>query len=94
MPLSGSDEWREHVPEVALYAPLRLTVYEGNDGRTFVAYEHFTSQLAQYQREEIMHIAQLVEQKLEALSGVQDVLVHVEDAVPAAGDPIGEFDIP
>ena|SRR5713226_781632 len=57
----------EHVPEVALYAPLRLTVYEGNDGRTFVAYEAFTSQLAQYRREEITHIAQLVEQKLEAL---------------------------
>jgi len=57
----------EHLPEVALYAPLRLAVYEEEEGRTFVAYDRFSSLLAQYQRAEITPIAQLVEQKLEAL---------------------------
>src|SRR5216683_4469773 len=41
----------EHAPEVALYAPLRLVVYEDGKGRTFLAYDRFSSQLAQYQNE-------------------------------------------
>jgi uncharacterized protein (DUF302 family) len=55
------------LPEVALYAPLRVVVYEDHEGRTFVAYDRFSSQLAQYQHEEIASVAQLVEQRLEAL---------------------------
>jgi uncharacterized protein (DUF302 family) len=56
------------VPEVALYAPLRLTVYtiDGND-KTFIAYDRFTSMLAQYQRAEISTVSQLVERRLEKL---------------------------
>jgi len=57
----------EHAPEVALYAPLRLAVYENRAGHAFVAYERFTSQLAQYPNPEIAPVAQLVEEKLEAL---------------------------
>jgi len=57
----------EHAPEVALYAPLRLVVYENRAGKAAVAYESFTSQLAQYPHPEIAVVAQLVEQKLEAL---------------------------
>ena len=57
----------EHAPEVALYAPLRLAVYEDRAGHAIVAYERFTSQLAQYPNPEIAPVAQLVEQKLEAL---------------------------
>jgi uncharacterized protein (DUF302 family) len=56
-----------HMPEVALYAPLRLVVYENEEGETFVAYDSFVSQLAQYHREEITRVARLVEHKLEAL---------------------------
>jgi uncharacterized protein (DUF302 family) len=59
----------EHVPEVALYAPLRLTVYEGEQGMTYVAYDRFSSLLSQYHRPEIASVAQLVEQKLESLVG-------------------------
>lgn len=40
----------EHLPEVALYAPLRLAVYEEDEGKTFVAYDRFSSLLSQYQR--------------------------------------------
>ena len=57
----------EHAPEAVLYAPLRLAVYENRAGKAFVAYERFTSQLAQYPNREIPPVAQLVEQKLEAL---------------------------
>jgi uncharacterized protein (DUF302 family) len=55
------------VPEVALYAPLHFVVYEDDAGKTFVAYDNFVSLLAQYQSEEINQVAQVVEQKLEAL---------------------------
>lgn len=57
----------EHAPEAALYAPLRLAVYENRAGNAVVAYESFTSQLAQYPYPEIAPVAHLVEQKLEAL---------------------------
>jgi uncharacterized protein (DUF302 family) len=49
------------------YAPPKLVVYEDKEGRTFVAFDSFTSLLVQYQHEEITQVAQLVEQKLEAL---------------------------
>ena len=57
----------KHLPEAGLYAPLRLVVYENEDGRTFVAYDNFVSLLVQYQREEVTRVAQIVEQKLETL---------------------------
>jgi uncharacterized protein (DUF302 family) len=57
----------EHASEAALYAPLRLVVYENRAGNAVVAYERFTSQLAQYPHPEIAPVAQLVEQKLEEL---------------------------
>ncbi len=55
------------LPEVALYAPLHFVVYEDEAGNTFVAYDAFASLLAQYQREDITQVAQMVEQKVEAL---------------------------
>ena len=56
-----------YMPEAALYAPLKLVVYEDEEDRTFVAFDSFTSLLVQYQHKEITQVAQLVEQKLEAL---------------------------
>jgi uncharacterized protein (DUF302 family) len=55
------------VPEVALDAPLHFVVYEDEAGKTFVAYDNFVSLLAQYQREDITQVAQVVEHKLAAL---------------------------
>jgi uncharacterized protein (DUF302 family) len=72
----------KHQPEAALYAPLRLVVYEDEEGKTFAAYDSFLSLLAQYQREEITQVARVVEQKLEALvaevtaEGRADRLTH------------------
>jgi uncharacterized protein (DUF302 family) len=56
-----------YTPEVALYVPLKLVVYEDEEGKTFVAYDSIVSLLAQYQHKEIKQVAQIVEQKLEAL---------------------------
>ncbi len=55
------------LPEAALYAPLRFAVYQDESGQTFVAYDNFLSQLAQYQREEITQIAQVVQDNLRTL---------------------------
>jgi uncharacterized protein (DUF302 family) len=60
-------EMAEHAPEVALYAPFRLAVYEDRAGKTFVAYDRFASQLAQYANPEIARVAQLVGEKQDAL---------------------------
>src|SRR4051812_48659567 len=56
-----------YLPEVGLYAPLRLVVYGNDEGQAFVAYDSFLSQLMQYQHEEITRVAQLVAHKLEEL---------------------------
>jgi uncharacterized protein (DUF302 family) len=56
-----------HTPEVALYAPFKLVVYQDEEGKTFVAYDNFASLLAPYQNEEITRTAQEVQQKLAAL---------------------------
>jgi uncharacterized protein (DUF302 family) len=57
----------QYEPEAALYAPLRLVVYEDEAGRTFVAYDSFVSLLGQYEREEVAAGARVVQRKLEAL---------------------------
>lgn len=56
-----------HTPEAALYAPFKLVVYQDEEGKTFIAYDSFSSLLAQYHDEEIDQMAQEVQSKLEAL---------------------------
>ena len=57
----------QHEPGVALYAPLRLAVYEDGEGKCVVACDRFTSLLTRYQHPEIASTAKLVEQKVDAL---------------------------
>ena len=54
-------------PEAALYAPLKLVVYQDEESRTFVAYDNFASLQSQYHNEEISRTAQEVQHKLAAL---------------------------
>jgi uncharacterized protein (DUF302 family) len=54
-------------PAVALYAPLRLAVYEEDENTTVIEYDRFASLVAQYNDEHIARIAQMVDQKLDAL---------------------------
>jgi len=58
----------EHVPEVGLYAPPRVLVYEDYEGNAFVAYDRLTSLVEQYQNEEVTNVARLVDQKLDELA--------------------------
>lgn len=58
----------EHVPEVGLYAPPRVLVYEDYDGQTFVAYDRLASLVSQYQNEEVTNVARLVDYKLDELA--------------------------
>ncbi|MFZ1128014.1 DUF302 domain-containing protein [Methanoregula sp.] len=54
----------ERVPEAALYAPLKLVLYEDPAGSVFIAYDSFASQLDQYPDPAIAPVAHLVEKKL------------------------------
>jgi uncharacterized protein (DUF302 family) len=58
----------EHLPEVGLYAPPRLLVYEDYEGGTFVAYDRLTSLVSQYHNEEVTSIARLVDHKIDELA--------------------------
>jgi uncharacterized protein (DUF302 family) len=57
----------EHVPEIALYAPLRIALYEDSLGKTVIARDNFSSLVAQYGRADIAQTAALVESKADAL---------------------------
>src|SRR5216684_3051204 len=80
----------EHAPEVAFYAPLRLVVYENRAGQAVVAYERFTSQLAQYANPEIAPVAQLVEQKLEELVAEVTGGMITSEHTPQHASPLQE----
>ena len=58
----------EEIPEIGLYAPPRLLVYEDYEGQTFIAYDQLSSLVAQYQNDQITSIASFVDQKLEELA--------------------------
>lgn len=57
----------EHEPQIALYAPLRLAVYETADGAVCVSYDRFTSLVAPYRRPAVAEVAAAVQRKLEEL---------------------------
>lgn len=54
-------------PAVGLYVPLRLFVYEDFDGKTRVTYDKPSSLLGRLQNEEILKVAEMLDQKLEKL---------------------------
>ena len=58
----------EHNPAVALYVPLRLAVYEDDQGSTFVVYDQPSSLLGQFQNEKITSVAHGLDEKLEELA--------------------------
>lgn len=58
----------EYMPEIGLYAPLRLTVYEDYEGNTFLAFDRLASLVRQYQHEYVTSMALLVDNKLEELA--------------------------
>ena len=50
-----------------LYIPIRVYVYEGKDGKTYVSYDKPSTLLGQFKNPEINKIAGMLDQKLEGL---------------------------
>ena len=53
---------------VGLYVPLRVFVYEGKDGKTFVSYDKPSSLLQQFNDKQIDMVAGMLDQKIEGLA--------------------------
>lgn len=58
----------EEIPEIGLYAPPCLLVYEDYEGETFIAYDQLSSLIAQYHNDTVTNIALFVDQKMEKLA--------------------------
>ena len=58
----------EHNLGVGLYVPLRLFVYENQEGKTQIAYDKPSSLLGQFQNGKISAVAQMLDRKLEELA--------------------------
>ncbi len=53
---------------VGLYVPLRVFVYEGTDGKTYLSYDKPSALLGQFNNGEISKTAAMLDQKLEGLA--------------------------
>ncbi len=53
---------------VGLYVPLRVFVFEGKDGKTYVSYEKASAQLHGFNNPEIAKTAAMLDQKLDGLA--------------------------
>lgn len=53
---------------VGLYVPLRVFVYEGSDGKTYLSYDKPSSLLGQFNNGEISKTAAMLDEKLEGLA--------------------------
>ncbi len=58
----------EQDPAAGLYIPLRVFVYEGKDGKTYVSYDKPSSLLAPLNNKDIEMTAGMLDQKLEGLA--------------------------
>lgn len=58
----------EQDPAAGLYVPLRVFVYEGKDGKTYVSYDKPSSLLAPLNNKDIDMTAGMLDQKLEGLA--------------------------
>jgi uncharacterized protein (DUF302 family) len=55
----------QHDIRAALYAPLRVLVYEQESGQTIVEYDQPSSLFGQFGRDDVTHVAQTLDTKLE-----------------------------
>ena len=55
----------QHDIRAALYAPLRVLVYEGEEGATTVEYDQPSSLFGQFEREDVTRVAVSLDEKLE-----------------------------
>lgn len=55
---------------VGIAVPVRLNIYEGKNGKTYINYVKPSEQLANFKNKEIQKIAQMLDKKLEMLTGM------------------------
>lgn len=53
---------------VGLYVPLRVFIYEGTDGKTYLSYDKPSAILSQFNNEEINKTAAMLDEKIEGLA--------------------------
>jgi len=53
---------------VGLYVPLRVSVYEGSGGKTFIEYDKPSALLSQFKDQKIGMVAQMLDPKLDGLA--------------------------
>ena len=58
----------EQDPAAGLYVPLRVFVYEGKDGKTYVSYDKPSSLLSPLNNQEINMVGSMLDQKIEGLA--------------------------
>jgi uncharacterized protein (DUF302 family) len=58
----------EQDPAAGLYVPLRIFVYEGKDGKTYVSYDKASALLAPLNNKDVSMTAGMLDQKLEGLA--------------------------
>ena len=66
-PVLANRMYEQH-PAVGLYAPLRASIYEDNDGKCHFTYERPSKLLEQFKNEEIRVVARLLDRKMESLA--------------------------
>jgi uncharacterized protein (DUF302 family) len=57
----------QHDIRAALYAPLRVLLYEDEEGKTCVEYDRPSSLFGQFGNADVMEIAAMLDRKLEQL---------------------------
>ncbi len=60
----------EQTHGVGLYIPLRVFVFSGKDGKTYISYDKPSTLLAQFHNEKVSMIARMLDQKLEGLASM------------------------
>jgi uncharacterized protein (DUF302 family) len=61
-------EMTRHAIGASLYAPLRVLLYETDDGKTCVEYDRPSSLFGQFGDDRVTHMAKVLDQKLEDLA--------------------------
>ncbi len=58
----------EHVPEIGLYVPVRIYVYEDGRGTTRIDYDRVSPIFERFGNEKVNEVARMLDQKLEELA--------------------------
>ncbi len=58
----------ERNPAIGVYAPLRVSVYEGQDGKTRVTYDRPSTLLEQFGDEDVKSVARMLDEKMSRLT--------------------------